>query len=322
MRTEAPQVSVIIAAWNAEATIGRAITSALVQREVSEVIVVNDSSIDATAEVVRTADDGSGRLRIITFMENRGPAAARNAGLAASNAPYVALLDADDFFLPERFRALFAIPSWDAIADNVGFISSDEVTSFSPSAITAFDDAPHALTLSAFVSGNISRPGRSRGELGFAKPVMRRAYLDAANLRYDETLRLGEDYALYARMIARGATFLTVRRCGYIAVERASSLSGRHRTADLAALLASDRALERDENLSPATLAIVRRHRRQLEGKVRHRIFLDTKRGAGMIPAVLYAAAAPSLLPALILGILRDKTGRPRARTGGIRYLF
>lgn len=320
MGTELPHVSVVIAAWNAEATIDRAIASALIQREVSAVIVVDDGSTDRTVAVARAADDGSGRVRILALDGNRGPAAARNAGFAASTAPFVALLDADDFFLPDRFAALFAVPNWDAIADNIAFITDEALPEFQLSDIAMSDAPAQPLTLRDFVERNISRHGHARRELGFAKPVIRRAFLERTGLRYDETLRLGEDYALYTSMLTQGAAFLTIGRCGYVAVERAASLSGQHRTADLAALLAYDRSLEEAPKLAASDRTAVRRHRAQLSAKVDHRTFLDTKRERGLVGAL--TALSPAALPRVIWAIARDKLTSVPARPAGVAYLF
>jgi hypothetical protein len=93
--------------------------------------------------------------------------------------------------------------------------------------------------------------GFHRKELGYLKPLIRRSFLDHHGLRYDEGLRLGEDYALYARALAAGARFLLVPTAGYVAVERADSLSARHNRRDLEALRNSDRELMAT-NLTPS----------------------------------------------------------------------
>jgi glycosyltransferase involved in cell wall biosynthesis len=106
-------VSVVIPVFNNAATISRAITSVLAQRfhengdgdthtgAVVEVIVVNDGSTDASAEVLRSFGD---RIRVIE-QPNRGAAAARNAGVAAAHGEYLAFLDADDAWLPRKLAA-------------------------------------------------------------------------------------------------------------------------------------------------------------------------------------------------------------------------
>ena len=107
------KVAVIIAAMNASATIARAIISALADRNVREVIVVDDASSDDTAAVARAADDGSNRLTVLVQPANAGPAAARNRAIDASSSPLIAILDADDFLLPGRFDALLDEEGWD-----------------------------------------------------------------------------------------------------------------------------------------------------------------------------------------------------------------
>lgn len=91
-------VCIIIAAKNAADTIARAIASALAEPEATEVVVIDDGSTDDTAAAARGADDGTGRLNIVRFDENRGPAAARNHAISISRSPLLGILDADDFF--------------------------------------------------------------------------------------------------------------------------------------------------------------------------------------------------------------------------------
>lgn len=112
------RVSVVIPVFNGAATVARAITSALAQRfdgdsESSgaddnrtvasqvEVIVVNDGSTDATAKIL---EGFGGRIRVID-QANRGPAAARNAGVAVARGVYIAFLDADDAWLPRKLAS-------------------------------------------------------------------------------------------------------------------------------------------------------------------------------------------------------------------------
>lgn len=316
-------VAVIIPAWNAAGTVRRAIASALAERAVGAVVVIDDASTDGTAAAAGVADDGSGRLRIIRLEHNRGPAAARNIGIAATDRPLVAVLDSDDHFLAGRFAPLLARSDWDAIADNLVFVSEADAPSFNPASVAPFDAQLQRLELAGFVLGNISTPDRPRGELGFAKPVLRRAFLDHHGLRYDETLRLGEDYVLYARLLARGGTFLTSRRCGYVAVERPTSLSGRHAKEDLLALAEADRQLLAEPGLEGAGRAAIARHRAHILAKARHRAFLETRRSHGMMPALWAALRRPGQFPALVGAIARDKwQGLAPPPRPEVRYLF
>jgi succinoglycan biosynthesis protein ExoU len=117
-----------------------------------------------------------------------------------------------------------------------------------------------------------------------------------------------------------------VRRCGYVAVERANSLSGNHATGDLAALLAFDRMLAQSAGLSQAARAALDRHARQLAVKVGHRAFLDAKRSSGLLRATALALQDAATVPGIVAAILRDKLATPRHATPGPswepRYLF
>ena len=100
--TANPLVSVVIAAYNAGAFITDTIKSVLDQTYRNfEVIVVDDGSTDRTAEIVRSfADD---RIQLIQ-QSNSGVAAARNLAIQQSSGEYIAPIDADDLWEPERLE--------------------------------------------------------------------------------------------------------------------------------------------------------------------------------------------------------------------------
>ena len=99
--SQGPLVSVVVPAYNAEAFVGEAVESALAQSyRPIEVIVADDGSTDGTAEVVRAFGDP---VRCFG-QENQGPAGARNLALRHAGGEYVAFLDADDRWHPEKIR--------------------------------------------------------------------------------------------------------------------------------------------------------------------------------------------------------------------------
>lgn len=327
--TPPDKVSIIIAAKDAAGTIATAVASALSEPQVAEVIVVDDGSSDGTPNAAGSADDGSGRLKIVSFDANKGPSAARNHGIAVSTAPFIGVLDADDFFFPGRFEHLTG-DDWDFIADNIAFVDIG-VAQEASQKVDRFEPEPRFLDLSAFVDGNVSGRGARRGETGFLKPIMRRSFLDAHGLRYNEQLRLGEDYDLYVRALVAGARFKVIHSCGYGAVVRSNSLSGRHRTEDLRRLYEADRAILASATLPPQGRESLQRHEQHTRARYELRRFLDIKNEDGMGAALLYVLKRPMAFPAIASGIFNDKTERFRRSTGevgahvgaaGLRYLM
>ncbi len=269
--THSASVDVIIAAWNREDTIERAVTTALGGPEVHSVIVVDDGSTDETAGRAHAADDGSKRLIVLRLAENKGPAAARNAALRECAAPWITILDGDDYLLPGRFSQLLELAQgWDFIADDILQVREDRVDIDVPLPMlgTRAPFEPWRCDLQTFVRGNVSKKSRNRKELGFFKPLIRRAFLEEHRLFYDEALRLGEDYALYARALASGARFRIVPACGYVSVMRPGSLSGNHSKQDLERLRDFDLVLEALPGLQPAERAAVREHYRSVDARV------------------------------------------------------
>jgi glycosyltransferase involved in cell wall biosynthesis len=98
------EVTVVVAAYQAAATLGRCLDSVLAQDPApAEVVVVDDCSTDATGDVLARYAD---RVRAVRLPRNLGEAGAKNAGVAAVATPLVALVDADDVVLPGWLAAV------------------------------------------------------------------------------------------------------------------------------------------------------------------------------------------------------------------------
>lgn len=102
-KIKTPTVSIIIPTYNRARLVGRAIQSALDQTyQDFEVIVIDDGSTDNTEEIVKSINDP--RIRYVRHSENRGGSAARNTGIKVAHGEYIAFLDSDDEWLPEKLQ--------------------------------------------------------------------------------------------------------------------------------------------------------------------------------------------------------------------------
>ena len=101
-----PEVSVIIPAYNNEASVSEAVFS-VCSGDYSdfEIILVDDGSEDRTHKVCEELQNGDERIRLIT-LPHKGVSAARNAGLDDAQGEYVAFIDADDFVTPDYLKKL------------------------------------------------------------------------------------------------------------------------------------------------------------------------------------------------------------------------
>ncbi len=119
--TGTPTVSVVLPTYNRAHLLPRAIQSVLDQTYTDfELIVVDDSSTDDTPRVMEGYMDE--RVRYIRYEPNRGANAARNVGIRAARAPYIAFQDSDDDWFPEKLERCMA--AWADAGPEVGVVYS------------------------------------------------------------------------------------------------------------------------------------------------------------------------------------------------------
>jgi succinoglycan biosynthesis protein ExoO len=228
-----PKVSVILPAYNSEQYITKAILSLLKQTYQNfEVIIVDDGSTDATAKIAANlADD---RFKIIRKRRNQGVAAARNTALKIARGKWITLLDADDWYAPERLEKLLQVAHnnrADLIADNL-FLIHDRArypwstlfaeNQYSELLVGSIDTATFIKTDQP--AKNVCKRSWS---LGYTKPLIRREFLLDWGIEYDETIEVGEDFVLYLQCLTHGASLLLVSQPYYYYRNRDASLSRR-----------------------------------------------------------------------------------------------
>ena len=292
---DAPLVSVVIAAHDAEAFVDGAIRSALAQRGVAlEVIVVDDASRDATRAVVEAVGDP--RVRLVGLSTNVGPGGARNAAIDAARGRWIAVLDADDAMEPTRLARLSAqgdAARADVVADDLtieregrpplAMFGEDRLARLSP------------LRLDALLDG--SRVFGGRRDLGYLKPLLRREFLGRHRLRYDAGLRVGEDFDLLARALAAGASFVLEPRAGYRYRVRAGSISHRLDAPRLTAMMAADERLAHAHALDAPSLRALRRRRRAFRDALTFTSAVEALKTGRPAAALRAVAVRPSALP-------------------------
>jgi glycosyltransferase involved in cell wall biosynthesis len=105
-----PEVTVVIPTYNRVRFVGRAIRSALAQTYSDiEVVVVDDGSTDDTQTQIESLAQADERVRYLRHEANRGAQAARNTGIRAARGRYIALLDSDDEWLPNKLATQMAV---------------------------------------------------------------------------------------------------------------------------------------------------------------------------------------------------------------------
>jgi len=241
----APTISVIMANYRCAQHLPAALRSVLSQtvRDL-EVIVSDDASPDDSVAAVQEFVRRDPRVRLVTTPQNGGPGAARNKALDLARGEWIAIVDSDDLIHPERFEIMLAEAKnlgADIVADDLMFFSEA-----GESGATLLGDAaprqPQAVSSADFIRSNTT--GSRLPSLGYVKPLIRRSVIGAQ--RYDETVRIGEDYDFLLRCLLNGGRFFLLPELLYFYRRHAQSVSHRLSHRDMAAMVDGQRALVRD----------------------------------------------------------------------------
>ena len=223
-----PLVSVIVPARDAAATVERAVRSALSQTlESIEVIVVDDASRDRTPEIVERLAAADHRVVLLRQAIHGGVSRSRNVGLDHARGRWVAVLDADDWYDPDRLEVLLTTNEdrYDLVADNQTMHEADRSR-------VRLDMSGDRVLGPADVAGS-KLDMRKPGGLGMLKPVVRKTLLDTGSIRYVESARIGGDFVFLMDCIARSPRLLLVSRPMYHYRVASGSLTRSKRLTDL-----------------------------------------------------------------------------------------
>lgn len=256
-------VSVIVPSHNAERWIESALRSVLAQTHRHlEIIAVDDCSTDSTGERLAALADRDRRIRLLRTTRNLGSGSARNLALDAARGDWIALLDADDRYRPDRLERLLDAAGREnvaIVADNLNLVSEHGTwQGLSWPDITA----PMIVDAEAFVRGN-DWGVQHRFALGYAKPVFKRALVESRGLRYRSDLRIAEDYHFLLSLLLGGERMLVLPDALYDYMQRPDSVSRKPTEQDLTTLLGAIGEL-RDAAVSEPVRAALERQQRTL----------------------------------------------------------
>jgi succinoglycan biosynthesis protein ExoO len=314
-----PDVSFVIAAYNAETSIARAIESALAQRDVSvEVIVADDCSSDRTLDIARSF--APVQVRVVALERNRGPGGARNAGLALATGRWVAVLDSDDTMHPDRLKRMIEraeAAKAEIAVDNLEVVK-DITGARQPMFPAELLESRPELGLADFIAANIMF--EETFSFGYMKPVFERAFLERLGLRYDETLRIGEDYILLASALASGGRCVIEPSVGYAYHIRDGSISRVLELHHVEAMLRADAAFLREHRLGAEAKAAQTRRTRSLKRAASFLLLVQHLKAGAPLKAVGAALRDPAALRHLKMPIAarlsRLSSSRQPAGTG------
>lgn len=214
--------TVVIAAFDAATTIDAALASVAAQdRPADAVVVVDDASSDATAELARRWCDRL-PLTVVALAANSGPAVARDVGVRAATTELVALLDSDDYWLPDHLSTMTDV--WERVG---GVVSADAIR-WAPGTAVAGATFGHLLPIPA--------PERQLEALLDRNFLFMGTLMDRA--RYERVggfrprFRGTEDWDLWIRMARAGTRFTRPDHPTVVYRVTAGSLSSRVEQVD------------------------------------------------------------------------------------------
>ncbi|MGL5943471.1 MAG: glycosyltransferase family 2 protein [Waterburya sp.] len=231
-----PEVSVIVPAYNSEDYLPKALESVFNQTYNNlKVILIDDASSDSTVKIATSFSDK--RLKIIKNQQNKGVSYSRNCGIQQAQGNWIALLDSDDWYAPERLEKLLSIAQQrraDLIADDLWLVSIDQSQPWS-TLLTENEQAISSVELiDAVEFAHSDRPSplnsKRNWSLGYTKPLIKQEFLQKNNIQYDETVKVGEDFILYLECLRQQARFYIVPQAYYYYQTRTVSLSTRKPT--------------------------------------------------------------------------------------------
>lgn len=187
---ESPRVSVVIPVFNLESYLCEAVDSVLNQTcQDFEIILVDDGSTDRSREIIKSYRNRIPERVKAIFLNHGGASAARNAGIAAANGEWIAFLDGDDSWKPEKIAKQMQVVAEDPA---INMVATAVEKAGSRDIIPKHNPNPRQLRIELLTQGCI---------IPLSSVLLRRAVLN--NERFDERLESAQDLDLYFRIADR-----------------------------------------------------------------------------------------------------------------------
>jgi len=292
-----PLVSVMMPAYNAGKYIGRAIESVLAQTyENWELIIVDDCSIDNTYEIAASYKDP--RIRILRHEQNMGVGPSRNDALSASTGQWMAGLDADDAWLPERLERLIRETDGreDLFVSDLLTMCFDRGGALIPWRVI---DYPGLIT-----KGHTSILGVE--EFLKATPIALQPLFPMSVVRNFqlcfEDFHVGEDIDFWAQLFHAGLKLKLTGETYYLYRLTPGSLSSNTHKVNLGMLPVYEKWI-REERTSPAERELWTQLKAKAEERLRYGPFADSLKGRKFSEAIRIAFKDPAVLVTFVKGI-------------------
>jgi succinoglycan biosynthesis protein ExoO len=304
-----PEVSIITATLNGANSIGKAIETAQDQtvRDI-EIVVVDDGSTDGTLDLVTAMAAKDTRIKCVHLPQNLGIGGARNVALVHATGEWVAILDDDDRYEPNRLEVLLKAArdtKADLVADNLkNYDHALQRVIFQ----TNFGRKNQVALLTAKTFFDGDNP-MQRHLMGGIKPLIRRKFLTDRNIVYVRTLPVSEDFQFVAEALLQGARAYIVPGAYYIFANRFSpstrkiSPSSRSNATDVFDLLVrgcNDLLQKYGSTMDPETRRSLLYRRWILERAVMYKDMRAALRRGQLFKATRLVIAQPVIL--LLIG--------------------
>ena len=191
-------ISVIIPVYNGQEFIDRCLTSMLVQKDLTEIIVVDDGSTDESVAIIKSFTNKDSRIRLLQHKDksNHGRSAARNLGIRKASCNWITFCDIDDYYLPNRFEYFLSLNLKNIDGTHEAVVAdykNESLNSTTSTITTVAQDFDQPKSLQNFLISN------REDRISIISLIIRKSKIVEAGF-FDEDLKIGEDTDMLWRL--------------------------------------------------------------------------------------------------------------------------